>query len=188
LANVRNNVKKRAFEPEEEYGRERCEFVEQQKLLGEWESESFQCDVVRWIQDNDEGYAHRMYDYGKVFTNPDEFIRDVTDKLVGLEGLSGKDADTIAHGLYDEFLSRPVGRKSATVISLRGAEKGRTFQFRSDVVENWLGTDARRMAKPWLDTIIRDALLQKEIGAFEGHIFEREIKDQVVAPVDSWIF
>jgi hypothetical protein len=40
-----------------------------------------------------------MYNYGNIFANPDEFIRDVTDKLVSLEGLSGKDAGVIAHGL-----------------------------------------------------------------------------------------
>jgi hypothetical protein len=44
-----------------------------------------------------------MHDHRKILANPRELIRDVSDKSMTLEGLSGKDALAIVHGLCDEL-------------------------------------------------------------------------------------
>jgi hypothetical protein len=61
---------------------------------------------------------------------------------------------------------------------LRGAEKSRTFQFRSDVVEDWLDTDAQKMAEPWADTVIPDYILQRDVGTFDASTFQGKMKEQ----------
>jgi hypothetical protein len=115
-----------------------------------------------------------MYNYGKIFAPREDFIGDVTRKLVG----------KVARALYEELLTRPVGRKYLNRVHLRGAEKGRTFQFRSDVVEDWLDTDGQKMAERWSDTVIPDYVLQRDVGTFDASTFQGKMKEQILELIE----
>jgi ParB-like chromosome segregation protein Spo0J len=184
LAKVRRDVVKRTFQLEDEYAAARGELAEEERLLGERMDGSFASDVAGWLQDNDDGYTHRMYDYGKILSQPEAFIGDVSKKLVALEGLNTGEAHRVARGLYEELLTTPVGRKYISRVQLRGATQHRYFLFSSDVVANWLDTDAQRMAEHWANTVIPDSILMDKIGTFQAKTFENEIKEQIVALVD----
>jgi hypothetical protein len=178
-ARARGNMGKQALAVEDEYGRAVEQLAAEEQLLAERRSGSFHSDIPNWLQDNDAGYTHRMYDYGKILPRREEFIGDVSGKLVALEGLGETEAGMVARALYEELLTKPVGRKYINRVHLRGAEQGRTFQFSSDVVADWLDTDAQRMAERWADTVIADYIVQRDVGTFDASTFQGEIRDQI---------
>jgi hypothetical protein len=184
-ARVRGEIKNRAMQVEEKYARAVEELSGEESLLAEREGGTFDSDIPNWLQDNDDGYTHRMYDYGKIFSHREEFIGDVTKNLVALEGMSEHDASALANGLYMELLSRPVGRKYISSVQLRGPERARTFRFSSDVVAGWLDTDAQKMADRWSETVIPDHIIQEHIGTFDASTFQEEIKEQVVGLLED---
>jgi hypothetical protein len=139
----------------------------------------FSYDKDEFLQKEDAHYIRRIYDVRKIMRYPEEFIGDITKNLMAQSNIMAKQANTIAHNLYNELMNGyGRGGKLGHAITARGGEKARSFNFPTEVVRDWLVDDIQEIADSIADTLVPDHLLMKNLGTYEASsFFERVAKD-----------
>lgn len=148
-------------------------------LLQDRSSGKFSHDRDEFLQKEDASYIRRIYDVAKIMASPGEFLKNVTKNLMAYTNLMEKEAEGIAHNLYNELMNGyGRGGKLAYAITERGVERSRSFNFPTEVVRDWLVDDIQEIADSIADTLVPDHLLMKKLGTYESStFFERVAKD-----------
>lgn len=155
-------------------------------LFDDRESGKFSYDKDEFLQKEDAHYIRRIYDVRKIMRYPEEFISDITNNLVAQSNIMAKQADTIAHNLYNELMNGyGRGGKLGHAVSERGVERARSFNFPTEVVRDWLVDDIQEIADSIADTLVPDHLLMKNLGTYESSTFRERVAEDVDGLVAS---
>jgi hypothetical protein len=155
------------------------QLADEKSLLDDQASGKFSRDRQEFLQKEDAHYIRRIYDIAKVMKFPKAFIGDITKNLMAYTDITAKEADAIAHNLYNELMNGyGRGGKVARAVTERGVEKSRAFNFPTEVVRDWLVDDIQEIADSIADTLVPDHALMKHLGTYEASPFlERVAKD-----------